>query len=175
MSWYVVDCESDGPVTGTDMYSLVCLGIVRLEGYEIKETFYGQFAPISNLWIPEALAVSGFTRDHHLIFPPAGETSRKLYDWTLKTNRNGRPTMWSDNIAYDWMWPNYYLHKYAGSNPFGFSGRRIADLACGLEKSAYSKWKKLRRTKHDHNPVNDAIGNAEALITLCKQSGIVIP
>jgi hypothetical protein len=28
------------------------------------------------------------------------------------------------------------------------------------------KWKRLRRTKHDHHPVHDALGNAEALIRL---------
>lgn len=31
------------------------------------------------------------------------------------------------------------------------------------------EWKKLlRKTKHDHNPVNDAKGNAEALLTMKK-------
>jgi hypothetical protein len=29
-----------------------------------------------------------------------------------------------------------------------------------------SAWKRHRRTTHDHNPVNDAVGNAEALRTL---------
>lgn len=28
------------------------------------------------------------------------------------------------------------------------------------------KWKRLRRTKHDHHPVHDALGNAEALVRL---------
>jgi hypothetical protein len=28
------------------------------------------------------------------------------------------------------------------------------------------KWKRLRRTKHNHHPVHDALGNAEALIRL---------
>jgi hypothetical protein len=33
---------------------------------------------------------------------------------------------------------------------------------------AASKWKKLRITKHDHNPVNDAMGNVEAFERILK-------
>jgi hypothetical protein len=36
------------------------------------------------------------------------------------------------------------------------------------------EWKKLsRRTNHDHNPVNDAKGNAEALLVM-KEMGLKI-
>ena len=69
----------------------------------------------------------------------------------------------SDNVAYDWQWINYYCHQYLGRNPFGFSGRRIGDIICGLEKDLRFNWKKFRKTLHDHNPVNDAIGKALAV------------
>jgi hypothetical protein len=36
-----------------------------------------------------------------------------------------------------------------------------------------SSWKHLRKTIHDHNPVNDAIGNAEALLQM-KQMGLKV-
>ena len=37
------------------------------------------------------------------------------------------------------------------------------------------EWKKLyRKTKHDHNPLNDALGNAEALLAM-KELGLKIP
>jgi hypothetical protein len=36
-----------------------------------------------------------------------------------------------------------------------------------------SSWKHLRKTIHDHNPVNDAIGNAEALLEM-KKMGLKI-
>ena len=60
---------------------------------------------------------------------------------------------------------NYYFHRFAGRNPFGFSGRRIGDLYAGLVKDASkaTEWKKYRVTKHTHDPVDDARGNAEAL------------
>lgn len=76
----------------------------------------------------------------------------------------------SDNPAYDWQWINFYFWKYFGHNPFGFSARRIGDFYSGLvgnfRKS--NDWKKLRMTKHDHNPVNDAMGNVEAFERILK-------
>ena len=71
----------------------------------------------------------------------------------------------SCNVAFDWQFINYYFHRFLGRNPFGFSGRRIGDLYAGLVKDASkaSEWKKYRVTKHTHNPVDDARGNAEAL------------
>jgi len=70
----------------------------------------------------------------------------------------------SDNPGYDWQWINYWFHKSIKRNPFGHSSRRIGDFYAGLVGNfrAGSKWKKYRVTKHDHNPVNDAMGNCEA-------------
>jgi hypothetical protein len=61
-----------------------------------------------------------------------------------------------------------FLASDFGQNPFGHSGRRIADFYAGLvgDFRSTQKWKRLRRTKHDHHPVHDALGNAEALIRI---------
>jgi hypothetical protein len=77
----------------------------------------------------------------------------------------------SDNPAFDWQWVNFYFHKYFGENRFGHSARRIGDYYAGLvgDFGKASNWKKLRKTKHDHNPVNDATGNMEAFFRM--QSG----
>ena len=42
-----------------------------------------------------------------------------------------------------------------------------------MMKDVYSKWKHLRVTKHTHNPVDDAKGNAEVLLKL-KEMGLKI-
>lgn len=157
----VVDCESDGPCPGTDMYSLVCFGMVVVNS-NLDKTFYGKTRPISEKWQPDALAVSGFSREQHQKFDEPEKVFREAKEW-LKINVKGNPVFVSDNVAYDWQWINYYFHKYTGSNPFGFSGRRIGDIYSGLYKDMSAKWKHLKKTRHDHNPVNDAIGNAEAL------------
>jgi hypothetical protein len=69
-------------------------------------------------------------------------------------------------LAYDWQWINYYFHTYLEKNPFGFSGRRIGDMFAGMNFDTFVKWKHLRKTKHTHNPVDDAIGNAEVLLQM---------
>lgn len=84
----------------------------------------------------------------------------------------GRVIFTSDNNGYDFQWINYYFDKHSITNPFGHSSRRIADFAAGLcgDWSNTQKWKKLRVTKHDHNPLHDAQGNGEALCDLIAMS-----
>lgn len=77
----------------------------------------------------------------------------------------------SDNPAYDYQWINYYFWMHLGYNPFGHSARRIGDFYAGLCGDFMTKgqrWKRLRKTKHDHHPVHDALGNAEALIRMMR-------
>ena len=159
MSNFVVDVEADGPCPG--LYSMVCFGAVKVDDH--SQTFYGRTKPISQRWIPEALNVSGYTRDQHKNFSDPILVMKHFAAWVKHVNSNGRPIMWSDNIAFDWQFINYYFHLAIGENPFGFSGRRIGDYYAGLMKDPFVRWKHLRTTKHDHNPVNDAKGNAEAL------------
>ncbi len=158
----IVDVESDGQVPGIN--SMVCFGAVFLdkEG-KFDKTFYGQTSPISKVYNKEALAISGFSREQHEKFQKPEVTMLKFNEW-LRSLGNGNNVLYSDNNQYDGMFMNYYCHVYLGMNPFGFSSRRIADLICGFEKDTSFKWKHLRKTKHDHNPINDAIGNAEALL-----------
>jgi hypothetical protein len=78
------------------------------------------------------------------------------------------------NCAFDWQFINYYFHRYLGRNPFGYSGRRIGDMYCGMMKDSFAKWKHLRKTKHTHHPVDDAKGNAEAILAM-RDMGLKIP
>ena len=91
------------------------------------------------------------------------ETFEKFDIW-LKGNCEGRPVFVSDNPAYDWQFINYYFHYFLNHNPFGHSARRISDFYAGLTGNWRNtqKWKQLRITSHDHNPVHDALGNLEA-------------
>ena len=111
-----------------------------------------------------SLAVSGFSREQHLGFDDPKSVMEAFALW-LEQHAKGRAVFVSDNVAFDWQFINYYFHRFLGRNPFGFSGRRIGDLYAGLVKDASkaTEWKKYRVTKHTHNPVDDARGNAEAL------------
>lgn len=156
----VVDVESDGPCPG--LYSMISFGAVVLE--DPSKSFFGQTAPISDKWIPQALAVSEITRQTHCWYPNPSITMQKFKEW-LDSLGGYKYTFWSDNPAFDWQFINYYCWKYLEHNPFGFSARRIGDLYAGykLDVNDHTTWKKLRDTRHTHNPVDDARGNAEAL------------
>ena len=161
MSLIIVDVEADGPIPAE--FSMVCFGAVLFDE-PMDKSFYGQTRPISNRFVPEALAVSGFSRDQHLGFEDPKMVMESFASW-LEQHSMGRPVFVSDNVAFDWQFINYYFHRFIGRNPFGFSGRRIGDLYAGLVKDASkaTEWKKYRVTKHTHNPVDDARGNGEAM------------
>ncbi len=164
MSYIVVDIESDNgsPANG----SMVCFGAVLVK--DLTQTFYGQTKPISEKWDAKALSISGFSRTEHEQFDSPEAVMKNFAAWIEKVS-DGKPTFISDNPAFDWQWINYYFLKYVGHNPFGFSARRIGDLYCGMKMDASKnrEWKKkYRKTKHTHHPVDDAIGNAEALLAM---------
>ncbi len=169
MSLFIVDVEADGPAPG--LYSMVSFGVVAYTRNGPGDSFYGKVRPISEQWIESALAVSGITREQHREFPEPAVEMARFVQWLDATNHGGRPVFVSDNPAFDWQFMNYYLWAYTNSNPFGHSARRIGDFYAGLQNDFFARqdWKRLRKTKHTHNPVDDAKGNAEALYTLMAQ------
>jgi DNA polymerase III epsilon subunit-like protein len=170
MSYIVVDVESDNP--SPSIGSMVCFGAVLVS--DITKTFYGETKPINDNWDEKALSISGFSRKEHENFEDPEIVMEKFDKW-IKEVSIGNPIFISDNPAFDWQWINYYFYKYLGKNPFGFSARRIGDLYCGMKFNVNKnrEWKKFRKSSHDHNPVNDAKGNAEALLTM-KEMGLKI-
>jgi len=169
MSLFIVDVESDGGLLGVN--SMVCFGVVKFTP-ELDTTFYGKTKPISGIYDEKALAVSGFSREEHEEFDDPEWVMLAFANW-LRDNSKGRPILISDNNGYDASWINWYFLTYYGKNPFGWSSRRIGDLYCGMVKDMWAGWKKLRSTKHTHNPVDDAMGNAEALLKM-KEMGLKI-
>lgn len=165
MKYIVIDVEADGQVPGIN--SMVCFGAVIVDD-KLDKSFYGQIKPISDVYDPEALAVSGFSREEHLEFDSPEEVMLHFKEWLAEV-APGRVTLISDNNQFDGMYMNYYFHRYTGGNPLGWSSRRIGDLFCGYFNDMYYPWKKHRKTKHTHHPVDDARGNAEALLYLKSQ------
>jgi hypothetical protein len=166
----MIDVESDGPIPGD--YSMICFGAVLVNG-SLSETFYGQLRPISDKWIPEALAISGFTRRQTLEFDPPDQVMGRFRDW-LRKNSPDRPMFISDNNGYDWQFINWYFHHYLGDNPFGHSSTNLGSLYKGIIRNMSKSFKHLRKTKHTHHPVDDAKGNAEALLEIIKQYDLKI-
>lgn len=92
------------------------------------------------------------------------EVAKELVWWLKTVSKKERPVFVSDNPAYDFMWIAGMFDKAGIENPFGWSGRRISDFWAGLQHNwgETQGWKNFRMTVHDHNPVNDAMGNVEA-------------
>lgn len=169
MPYVMIDVEADGPIPGD--YSMISFGAVVVEPV-LDRTFYGQLQPISNKFIPEALAVSGFSREQCLEFDEPKKVMSDFRKW-LKANCKRRLMFISDNNGFDWQFINWYFHHFLGENPFGHSSTNLGSLYKGMQRDTFAKFKHLRRTKHTHNPVDDARGNAEALLHM-KELGLKI-
>lgn len=158
-----VDVEAVGtsPVNGT-MTEFGCVD------YETEKTFHGLLVEAKpdpkNPAVPfieEGAKRYGLHQVYH-----------DLFDWLLSLG-NGRNVLMSDNPAYDFMWMAGFFDEVGFPNPFGHSGRRVSDIYAGLSGNWKNTqgWKKWRRTPHDHNPVNDAMGNVEAFKTMLEKYG----
>ena len=165
MSQIMVDVEADGPIPGD--FSMISFGAVIVEP-SLEKTFYGKLKPISERWIPEALAVSGFHREETLTFDDPKLVMEQFATW-INLNSNGRPFFISDNNGFDWQFINWYFHHFTGNNPFGHSSSNLGSLYKGFAKDAFANFKHLRKTAHTHHPVDDAKGNAEALLHMKEQ------
>ena len=166
--WVMVDVEADGPAPG--LYSMTELGAVIVEP-GLTRTFYSTLAPISEQWVPEALAVTQRTREDTLAFTPP-EVAMIQWDLWLRreiTDQGLRPMFISDNNGFDWQFVNYYSWRFLGANRFGHSSTNLGSLYKGIQRDLRQNFKHLRRTSHTHNPVDDARGNAEALLTIQDQ------
>jgi hypothetical protein len=158
----MVDVETDGPAPG--LFSMIELGAVVVD-YDLNKTFYYKFRPLLEAnYVQEALNVSGYSREQTMQFPEASEGIAKFDTWLSKVKNQDKLMFISDNNGFDWQFVNYYFYKYLGKNPFGHSSTNLGSLYKGLERSMFENFKHLRKTKHTHNPVDDAMGNAEALL-----------
>ncbi len=168
----MVDVETDGPIPGD--YSMIAIGAVVVEP-SLDRTFLRYVRPLPDAWFqPEALTVGGFTRDETLDEPRfelPGVVIDAFRDW-LNDLDIVRPIFIADNNGFDWQFVNWYFHHFRGENPFGFSSQNLGSLYKGLVGDSSKSFKHLRRTEHDHNPLNDAMGNAEALLHMIHAMGL---
>lgn len=158
MSLIFVDVEAGGidGGSGVSPYSGVMTEFGAVS-YKTGNTFHGV------IWLAKPSEDNPAVSNPIKMLNQEGLVMDDFVAW-IKENSDDKPVFISDNPAYDWQWISYYFDKVGIENPFGHSARRIGDFYAGVVGNwrAASKWKKLRDTKHDHNPVNDAMGNVEA-------------
>jgi hypothetical protein len=170
MTYVMVDVEADGPIPGD--YSMVCFGAVIVEA-NLQRSFYGRLRPISESWVPDALKISGFSREETLGFEEPKHVMAAFDSW-LEENSDSRLLFIADNNGFDWQFINWYFHHFLGKNPFGFSSMNLGSLYKGIVKDTFQTFKHLRKTRHTHHPVDDARGNAEALLQMKESMGLKI-
>ena len=155
---------------------MLSLGAVAVrEGLE--ETFYVEIEPLEGAGsIEAALAVSGLSLERlsNEGIPPA-EAIQSFADWVAATTKNNAVLV-SDNPGFDASFITHYFARLDIPNPFGHSSRRIGDLYAGFKGDSRkaNEWKRLRTTKHTHNALDDAMGNAGALLKMVEM-GLRIP
>ena len=168
--WISIDVESDGPIPGDN--SMISFGavLIKADG-NLDTTFYGTMKSISDKWVPEALAISGFTREETMAFRDPREVMTEFGHW-LSNYCGERPMFISDNNGYDFMFMHWYFIHFTGMDPFGHSSTNLGSLYKGLVKDTFKNFKHLRKTRHSHHPVDDCKGNAEAFLTMVKEMGL---
>lgn len=100
MSYIIVDVEPDGPIPAE--FSTVCFGAVLFHE-QLDKSFYGQIRPVSDRFVPEALAVSGFSREQHMGFNDPTTVMESFAAW-LEQHAKGRAVFVSDKPARKSAW-----------------------------------------------------------------------
>lgn len=173
--FFSIDIEADGPIPGP--YSMVSIGASVC--WHPDKTFYREMRPISDKWVPEALAVSGLKRDDliaHAMDPKQAMTEmtawvRQVCDEVKNpvSGKPARPVFVAFNATFDWLFTYWYFVNFTGACPFGISGLDIKAYYMGaLRKQAWAQTTKrafnpafLSAKRHTHNALDDATEQAE--------------
>lgn len=177
-----VDIEADGPIPGP--YSMLSLGaavagVQDADGFTPADpehrTFYRELRPISEEFVPQALAVSGLDRER--LRTKGAEPAVALAEfsrWVRKVSADAQPVMCGYPASYDWTFLYWYLIRFTGESPFGHSGsldmKTLYATKAGLPLRAVSKRamprELLSKRRHTHHALDDAIEQAELLANL---------
>jgi DNA polymerase III epsilon subunit-like protein len=175
--YVAVDVEADGPIPGP--YSMISLGMVVAGRPEL--TFYTELRPISDDFVPKALAVSGLDRDRLLREAPAAEDAmRAAARWVDDLRRVGRPVFLAAPAVWDGMFVHWYFMHFTGKSPFGATGSGI-DLRSyymGLTGGEWSATRKdaikralgLTHLPHTHHAAEDAAEIAQLFTAMLDEA-----
>jgi ribonuclease T len=161
-----IDVETSGPIPGE--YSMLSIGACHVDDDAL--TFYRELKPINKNADPKALEVSGFSLEELARSGDSpSDAMSALAAWIEETaGTDATPVFVGFNAPFDWSFVNYYFHKFAGANPFGFSALDIKAYYMGAMKTS---WKETRsssmeaelkpKKKGDHDALHDAQYQAE--------------
>ena len=89
---------------------------------------------------------------------------------------HGRPTFIGYPVAFDFGWMNWYLHRFAGRNPFGISGLCLksfaaARLECPFQAATKRNFPRrwFDRLRHSHVALADAVEQGAMGINMIRE------
>lgn len=164
--WVMVDVEANGP--WVPEYSMIQVGAVVVEP-ALNRTFRANLLPLNENRVEGALKVVGVTHEQTMEYPSPVGVMLDFAEWLKGIPK---PMFISDNPIFDGKFIDYYFWKFTGGNPFGHSGRDLGMLYKGVVKNLYENFKYLRKTRHSHDPLDDAKGNAEAMLEMASRFGV---
>ena len=139
--YVAVDVEADGPIPGP--YSMLSLGMAVAGRTDL--TFYTELRPISDDFVPQALAVSGLDRDRLLDeAPDAAQAMAAAAKWVNGLRRIGRPVFLAAPAVWDGMFVHWYFMRFVGHSPFGTTGSGV-DLRSYWMGATGSEWVETRK------------------------------
>lgn len=139
--YIAADVEADGPIPGP--YSMISLGLAVVERPDLG--FYTELKPISDDFVPQALAVSGLDRDRLLReAPTAAAAMHAAAAWVDGLRSIGRPVFLAAPAVWDGMFVHWYFMRFAGRNPFGGTGSGV-DLRSYWMGRTGCEWTETRK------------------------------
>lgn len=168
-----VDVETAGPIPGE--FSMLTLGACCVD--DPSKTFACSFKPINKNFVPEALQVTGLSLEKLFDEGLAPDIAmQKFAAWVGSLSIDGQiPVFVGLNAPFDWSFVNYYFHRFAGANPFGFTAVDIKALFMGATGCTWQDTRSsaiARRVQPtlqgDHDALHDALYQAE-LFRLVRQ------
>jgi hypothetical protein len=88
--------------------------------------FYTELRPISDQFVPAALAVAGLDRDRLLREAPSPEEAMQAAArWVNGLRKIGRPVFLAAPAVWDGMFVHWYFFRFTGKSPFGATGSGI--------------------------------------------------
>ena len=144
--YIAVDVEADGPIPGP--YSMISLGMAVVGRPDLA--FYTELRPISDDFVPKALAVSGLDRDRLLREAPTAESAmQSAAKWVNGLRTTGRPVFLAAPAVWDGMFVHWYFMRFTGKSPFGATGSGI-DLRSYWMGLTGSEWAESRKGAIKH-------------------------
>lgn len=177
--FFSADIESDGPVPG--VYSMLSFALVVAGTFDgvhfrraerLDQTFYAELKPVTASFDPEALAVSGLSRERLMLEgrDPV-EAMRACSSWVDERAEGKTPVLVGYPLGFDWSFLAYYFTVFAGRSPFGhsrgFDTKTAAAILTGVPVGAAGRAglpASLRSSRpHTHGALDDALEQADVL------------